>query len=145
MHLLNTIRPTQNQQIVLALIAQNKNKPAKAAASVSTGENMVAARNMLMRLDVISYTPSHAILTTKGEQIAKDYNIIDDSGALTPEGTQLISKLPGQQPPQNQQVPQPQPDQFGSDQGMGGELGMDLGTEPGMEGFSNLFKNIILG
>ncbi len=139
MKILDTIHLTNNQQIVLALIASNKEKPAKAAQSVSTGTNIVAARNSLMSFGLISYTSSHAILTDKGEKMAVDCGLIDDSGSLTPDGTALLSKLPGQQPAQNQQIPQPIPDQMGA----GTTPGMDMGTQPGMESFSILFKTLL--
>jgi hypothetical protein len=141
MRTLSTLRPTQNQQLVMALISSLKDKPAKAAVSVSTGQNMVAARNMLMKLGVITYTNSHAALTATGEQLAKDYDIIDDAGSLTDNGNQLLAAAPGYKPqPQNQQVPQPTPDQVGMN--AGGDF--DIGSEPGMESFSNLFKTLLL-
>jgi hypothetical protein len=134
--ILDTIHLTNNQKTVLALIASNKEKPAKAATSVATGANIVAARNSLMAFGLISYTPSHATLTDKGEDFAKNINIIDDAGTLTDDGTQLISKLPGQQPQQpTNQVPTPAPDQLGLQPDVGGELGM--------ESFSQLFMNIL--
>jgi hypothetical protein len=138
MQTLSTIHLTQNQQLVLALIASSKDKPATAAINVSTGQNLVAARNMLMKFGVISYTPSKAMLTPKGEQLAKDNDLIDDAGTITEKGNNLLATIPGQRPnAQAQQVPQPVPDQAGMNSDF------DIGSEPGMESFSPLFKSLL--
>ncbi len=136
MRILTSIKPTQNQLTVMALIAASKEKPARAAQVVSMGTNMVAARNMLMKLGLIVYTPSHAALTDSGTQLAVDYDIIDDSGTLTDSGNALTAKVPGQIAKQTPQIPEPQ---LPTDQDM------DLGSEPGMESFSPLFRSILLG
>lgn len=144
MKLLSTIRPTKNQLTVLAIIAASKDHPAKAAGEISGNANLVGARNTLMNLAAIEFTDASAKLTPTGEQLAKDQNIIDDSGQLTDEGNKLL-------PSSAQGTPTevPSGDLGGADMGMpdlgaGGDLGApDLG--PPMEGFSPLFKQLILG
>lgn len=150
MRLLSTLKPTQNQLTVLAKIVANKDHPAKAASEISGSENLVSARNMLMKLNVITYSDTSAALTEKGEQLAKEQNIIDDSGNLTDEGQKLVS---GDQPQQGQP---PMDDMgMGMDAGMpGGDMGGmpeppmgggGMGGMPGMESFSPLFKNLLRG
>ncbi len=137
MQLLTTIRPTTNQLTVLATIVANQDHPTRAASEISSNENLIAARNMLMKLNVIEYTANKAALTDKGQQIAKEQNIVDDSGQLTDEGNKLVAAAQGEQPPTG--------DQMG---GLPPELpipGGDMGGLPPMEGFSSLFKNILYG
>jgi hypothetical protein len=129
---LPTLRPTQTQLQVLAKIIASHDVPARAAADISVGPNMVAARNMLMKLNLITYVPNSAGLTDRGQQFAREQNIIDDGGQLTPVGTTLASIGADGKP----SAP-PQPDQPASP-----DMGMDV---PPMEGFSQLFKSILNG
>ena len=139
MHLLSTLRPTQNQMKVIAKIVASQDVPARAAAEISSNPNLIAARNLLMKLNVITFADNAATLTDKGQQLAKEQNITDESGQLTDEGNKLASSdADGKQTEE-----QPQP---GTDQNMGApDMGLnDLGAPP-MEGFSNLFKNLLIG
>lgn len=139
MRLLSTLRPTQNQLTVLAKIIASQEVPARAAAEISSNANLIAARNILMKLGLILYTDNSATLTDKGTQLAKEQNIIDESGQLTDEGNKLASTLANGQ--QSKEEPQPE-----IDQSMGGNPDMGLGDigAPSMEGFSSLFKHILL-
>ena len=142
MHILHTINPTLNQKKVLAIIASNTEHPVIAIQQLSASPNLIAARNLLMKLNVITFTDDNVQLTDRGEQLAKDYNIIDDSGTLTDEGQQLVSDK-SQQPSETPPMENP-------------DMGMGLGTAPptsppgnpplpGMEGFSPLFIKMIIG
>lgn len=138
MQLLTTLRPTTNQLTVLATIVANQDHPARAASEISANENLIAARNMLMKLNVIQYSANNAALTEKGQQIAKEQNITDEGGQLTDEGNKLVAAITGEQPPAEDQMGglPPEPPM------PGGEMGGGL---PPMEGFSSLFKNILYG
>lgn len=141
MRLLSTLRPTQNQLTVLAKIIASQDVPARAAAEISSNTNFIAARNILMKLGLITYTDAAAALTDKGTQVAQEQNIIDENGQLTDEGNALASAEANGKPSKEQ----PQP---GMDQSMGGTppdmgLGGDIGAPPPMESFSSLFKHIL--
>lgn len=88
MRILSAVHPTENQKRVLAKIIAAPT-PTVAAEEISNNANMVAARNMLMKLGVITFGAGEASLTDKGEQIAREENIADESGQLTDVGQQL--------------------------------------------------------
>lgn len=134
MHLLSTLRPTNSQLTVIAKIVANQEHPARAAAEISNNENLIAARNMLMKLNVITYSANEATLTDKGIQLAKEQGITDESGQLTDEGNKLVTPEGSEQPPAEQDGIPPATDMPGGIESM-----------PGMEGFSPLFKNLIYG
>ena len=128
--------------MVIAKIVASQDVPARAAAEISANTNMIAARNLLMKLNVITYTDNSASLTDIGQQLARDQNIVDEGGQLTDEGNKLASatsdgKQPKETPPQqdNSMGGMPPPD-------MGGDINAPM---PGMESFSALFKNILNG
>lgn len=139
MHLLSTIHPTQNQLRVLAKIIVSKDKPTIAAAKISADANLVAARNLLAKLNLITFTDNNATLTDKGIKVAQDQDIADESGQITDTGAKLAAENSDGKP----------------DQGMpSSEAGATLPNEPpmsgmgdlpslGMESFSPLFKTII--
>jgi hypothetical protein len=136
--MLTGIHPTENQKRVLATIIASPS-PKVAGEKISGDENMVAARNILMKLGVITFSGGNAELTDKGQQIAQDENIADESGQLTDTGNALIHGEEGMEP---QQPPQPElgmppPPQGGEQPGL--ELG---GPPPGFESFS-LLRDLI--
>lgn len=110
MRIMSTVHPTANQKRVLAKIAAAPT-PAVAAQEISKDANLVAARNMLMKLGMITLGDGQAALSDKGTQVATEENIIDQSGQLTQQGQQLAytnskgtpdkdqAGKPGQQPP----------------------------------------------
>lgn len=109
MRLLSAVHPTMNQKRVLAKIIA---APTATVASeeLSKDPNLVAARNMLMRLGVISLVNNEATLTDKGQQIATEENICDQSGQLTHVGQQLAYTNSRNQPDGDQAAaPQQQP------------------------------------
>lgn len=88
MRIMSAVHPTANQKRVLAKIAAAPT-PMVAGEEISKDANLVAARNMLMKLGVITFTNKEAALTDSGTQIATEENIIDQSGQLTATGKQL--------------------------------------------------------
>lgn len=145
MKLLSTLHPTQNQLMVLAKIIANKEHPTQAAEEISTNENLISARNMLMKLNVITYSDTTAELTDKGMQIAQDHGIADEAGELTDKGRQLTGET---EPSNGTEPPMDQMGGMGMPQSPGTEMGLPPsapGPSLGMEGFSRLFKNIICG
>lgn len=88
MHVLSTIRPTENQKRVLAKIISSPT-PTVAGDAISSGQGIVAARNMLMKLGLITLTNGTAAVTDRGTQVATAENIIDQGGQLTTIGKEL--------------------------------------------------------
>lgn len=131
MRLLSTVRLNDNQKRVLAKIAAAPT-PTVAGEEISKESNLVAARNLLMKLGVITFVDNRAEITDKGQSLAKEENIIDDSGGLTDAGNKLaFTKTTGQ--PEDGEQPQagggmPPPPDAGMDAGLGGED--DWGGEP---------------
>lgn len=118
---MSAVHPTSNQKRVLAKIAAAPT-PTVAASEISSDANMVSARNMLMKLGMISFSNNEAALTDKGTEVATDENIIDQSGQLTQAGQKLAftdsngtedKDTAGQQPPEAGAPPPPGPDAGG--------------------------------
>lgn len=141
MRIMSAIHPTQNQKRVLAIIAGSAN--AKVAGEQITGDaNLVSARNLMMKLGLITFSNGEATLTDKGQQTAKEENITDDSGQLTDAGSQLVggqAAAPQSQPPADQDDGMGMGDDiFGDDpSAAGGEQG-----DPFQESFS-LLKELL--
>lgn len=103
MRIMSAIHPSQNQKAVLAKIAAAPT-PKVAGEQISRGENLVSARNMLMKLGMVTFANGEAQLTQQGQKIAQEENIVDQSGQLTELGQKLAF---GDQPQPQQAAPQP--------------------------------------
>lgn len=88
MRVLNNIRLTDNQGRVLTKIIAAPT-PQVAGATISQGQNFVAARNELMALKLITMVNGAAEITADGMTVAAQENLIDDLGELTPRGEEL--------------------------------------------------------
>lgn len=114
MHLLNTLRPSLFQKQVLARIV-GAATPKLAAAAIASSRNLMAARDMLVKLGAIAIMDDTAELTDKGMQLATDENIVDQSGGLTDVGTKLSTDAPPapepaeEQPQDDMGAPPPMP------------------------------------
>jgi len=87
--ILTTIRLTQNQMQVLAMIIASPegNLPDE---DISKGPNLKQARNLLIQLDMITNDGENKYsVTEKGQKVAKDEDIVDDMGELTELGQGL--------------------------------------------------------
>lgn len=97
-----TVRPTDNQKRVLAKILASPTATVAANEMIGS-QNMIAARDMLMKLGLITVSNGDASVTDRGVRVATEENLIDDSGALTPEGkayatTNATDDMPVNQP-----------------------------------------------
>lgn len=79
------ISPTNNQKRVLTKI-KSAATPEVAATEISKGNHLVTARDMLIKLNMITVDDNKAEITSQGEQIMKNQNLVDDMGELTDEG-----------------------------------------------------------
>ncbi len=87
-----TLQLTSNQKAVLAKIVAAPT-PKVAAQEISGDRGIVAARDLLIKLGLITFGEgSMAALTASGKKMAVDDDIIDDTGALTPEGKELAAE-----------------------------------------------------
>jgi hypothetical protein len=102
--MLSGIHPTDNQKRVIAITAASPS-PKVASEEITGDANMVTARNILMKLGVISVSSKGVELTDKGHQIAQDENITDAGGQLTDVGNKLVFGQEGAQPPEEEGPP----------------------------------------
>lgn len=88
--LIPNLRLTNFQKQVLAKI---KAAPTKKVAGeeISSGEQMVAARNALLKVEpsLITFIRGEATITPTGQKVMQDENIIDATGELTETGKDL--------------------------------------------------------
>jgi hypothetical protein len=142
--ILSGIHPTDNQKRVLAIIIASPS-PKVANEELTGDENLMAARNILMKLGVVTVVAGAAELTDKGTQIAQDERITDETGQLTDLGNELAfgaeRPQPGEQPEMPGEVPMPgeEPPMPGNEPPLGGQT---MPNEPitGLESFSMLRK-----
>lgn len=83
---LTTVRLTDNQKKVMTRIVSSATEKL-AAQEISKGRKFITARDILDKLGMIDFRDGSAMLTDQGEQLMKDYNLIDDMGELTDEGS----------------------------------------------------------
>lgn len=107
MRIMSALHPTSNQKRVIAKILAAPT-PMVAGSEISNDANIVAARNMLMKLGVITFTNGEAQLTDSGLKIASDENIADANGQLTSAGQKLAyTDTMGSEDQDIQQAPAP--------------------------------------
>ena len=80
-----TVRLTNNQKAVMTKIVAAPTEKV-AADEISSGRELVTARDMLVKMGLIEFRDGYAALTTDGTKILKDSNLVDDMDALTDEG-----------------------------------------------------------
>lgn len=102
MRILNTIRPNNNQRMVLAIILASPT-PKIAAEQLTGNSNIVSARDTLAKIGAITFSLEQAALTDRGTQIAREENIVDDAGQLTAQGQQLLQQDTEQTPGNQEQ------------------------------------------
>lgn len=124
MRILNNVQLTDFQKQALAKIVASPT-PKVAGAQISAGQNMIAARDALLKLGALTFSNGEAQLTDKGQQLAQSENIVDQGGQLTDEGQQLAQADPSQDP-QDAAAPS---DELGAPGGVGDQL-PPPGNEP---------------
>lgn len=121
---LSTISLTTNQKRVLAKIIASPT-PKVAGEEIQGDQNLVAARDQLSKLGMIQFVGGEASITATGEQYARDENITDESGQLTPDGEVLAYTSPsGKQQATPQQPPVTPPPGVTGTPSPGASLGM---------------------
>lgn len=97
---------TDAQKQVLTKIAKSPT-PTVAVSEISEGRKLVAARDMLERLGLISFDQNSAEITEQGRELMRDLNLIDAADELTDEGTKYASA--DEEVPENPGVPANEP------------------------------------
>ena len=77
--------PTDNQKSVMAKIVAAAT-PELAAADISDNPHLSAARDMLVRLDMIELNAGGAFLTDRGNEMMISQNLVTPDGQLTDDG-----------------------------------------------------------
>ena len=131
MRIMSSVHPTNSQLRVFAKISASAT-PKVAGEEVSKDVNVVAARNMLVRLGLITLNNGEAELTQQGSQVAQDENIIDQTGQLTQRGKALAYTNSSDQQDNDTTGQQPETGQLPPD----GDQGLSL------EGFT-LLKELL--
>ena len=85
---LTTVRLTDNQKKVMTMILSSATEKL-AAENISAGRQLITARDILSKLGLIEFRDGYAALTPEGEKLLKDYNLIDDMGELSDEGSKF--------------------------------------------------------
>ncbi len=88
MRTLPDIRLTDNQKRVLAKVIAAPT-PKVGLEEISTKQGFLAARDLLVRLNLLSLDNGGASVTDQGKQIMQDEALLDPGGQLTPDGEQL--------------------------------------------------------
>lgn len=89
---LPAVHLTSHQKGLLVRIFVAPNRTVR-DEEISQSQNMVGARYLLMKLNLIHNQNGQIGLTKSGIQIMRDENIIDGSGNLTETGKQYIEKF----------------------------------------------------
>lgn len=77
------------QKEVLLLIALSAT-PRQAYDSTVGNDNIVTARNLLIKLGFVNYSNNQLMLTDTGQDALISFNLIDDTGQPTPEGVKYL-------------------------------------------------------
>lgn len=86
---LANIHLTQHQKKVLALVLASSGGTVP-DEEISNNRNMTKARQILTKLGLLVIDEKNKYtITDKGQEVAKDENIVDDTGQLTDKGNEL--------------------------------------------------------
>lgn len=88
MRFLSSLRLSDNQKRVMCKIVAAPT-PKVAAEEINSDQNLVANRDTLVRIGLITYSPAAATVTDKGMQVLKDEALVDEGGQLSPDGEQF--------------------------------------------------------
>lgn len=109
---------TDAQKQVMTKLAKAPT-PTVALTEISDGRKLVAARDMLDKLDLIDFDENEAEITDQGWDLMRDLNLVDEAGELTDEGIGYASE--GEDVPQSPSEPAGQPETGGEGEGGGEE------------------------
>jgi hypothetical protein len=85
----NTALLTDTQKTVL-LITHISPSPEMAFSNTNTSENLVTARDSLIKLNSVSVGDNTLSLTSRGNDMLKYHNLVDDMGELTDDANVIM-------------------------------------------------------
>jgi hypothetical protein len=131
MRTLQSIRLTDTQKRVMCKIVAAPT-PKVAGDQLSADKNLVAARDILNDLNLITMTPRGEVaLSDQGTQIMQQEALIDDAGELTDDGQQFAMTNAAGKSTEDRPTTPPQTSPM--DTGMPPPGGAMPGAMPGME------------
>lgn len=87
----NAIFLSNTQKLALAAVISAPTTQ-MAYESISKNQQMIAARNFLVRIGALASSVGSAKLTETGNDIAMNHNIVDQTGQLTDDAKQLLDQ-----------------------------------------------------
>lgn len=122
---LRNIRLSDIQKEVLAKVHAAPNEEVAGGEILEGGRNYVGAKDILVRLGLMTFHDNEATITQTGQEVMKKLNLIDDTGQLTDEGNQYAYS--DEEQPNQQQQDQQQDQQGTVDQGPLAGVGPSFG------------------
>jgi hypothetical protein len=142
MKVLPSVSLTSNQKRVLAKIAASPT-PKVAGGELTGDQNLATALDQLANLGAVEHFSGEVTMTDKGQQLAREENIVDDSGQLTPDGEQLAyTTSTGQEDKDVTKAPPTTPPPGTPQAGLGG-LGGPPPAPAGQPGGGDLFMSYV--
>jgi len=116
---LTNVRLSHAQKYVLAKLMLPNQTPLIAYTNVSTGKNVVANRDVLVKLGMVIVGANEAEITEQGKAALQNENLVDDMGNLTPQGEQYayakdlaaVEQIAAQEKPPEMPSPEAEPAQ----------------------------------
>lgn len=144
---LRNIRLSDIQKEVLAKTIAAPNEDVAGDEILDGGRNYVGAKNILVRLGLMTFHDNEATITQTGHEVMKRANLIDETGQLTDEGQKYAySDDDDQDEWDQQQQGQQQQDQQGqmggAEQGGGVDQGPLAGTGPSFGESFSLIRSV---
>lgn len=85
---LTNIRLSQAQKYILAKLVLPNSTPLTSYEEISSGKNIVANRDILIKLEMLKLGANEAEITDKGINALKNENLVDNNNSLTQQGEQ---------------------------------------------------------
>lgn len=93
--MLTNVRLTDAQKEVLCKLYMNRDTPQVGMEDISNAENarnLIAARDLLVKLDLLDETEEGYVPSDKGVDVMQDFNLVDEGGELTDTGEEFAYK-----------------------------------------------------
>lgn len=88
----NTAMLNDTQMAVL-LMTKISSSPQMAYANTNEAENLVTAREILAKMQLVQFGNNMLILTDAGENMLTYHDLVDETGMVTDEGNQLLDRI----------------------------------------------------
>lgn len=82
-----------NTQMAVLLLVKIASSPQKAYADTNKTENLVTARETLVKMGLMRIGDSMLVLTDEGENMLQYHNMVDDTDMVTDEGNEILDTV----------------------------------------------------